>query len=110
MAKDVIYSESELNMAKNELSKYASYLSRQMEQFDKILQGVQNCAVDGQIKLGLAVFAGQVRPLAGKVNEIVDEKAANVVKKAISDVKAADTFRYPDSFMNQIIAVLRAFL
>lgn len=112
MARDVVYSESELCVAKNVLLSYADYLARQMEAFNKELGNIQGKVIDDKlICAGISNLSFRVKPLAKNVYETVNRDVCQVVDNAMSEVsKAADAFKYPASLLDTISSLLAAFL
>lgn len=112
MAQDVVYSESELCMAKNNLLSYADYMVRQMDAFQKALSDIQAGAIqDKLICAGISGLSFRVKPLAKNVFRVVDQDVCKAVDNAISEVStAADAFKYPASLLDTISSLLSAFL
>lgn len=111
MGQGVVYSESELCIARNAMLQYTEFLVRKMEQYDNILQAVMSCEMESaQIRSGLISFASRVRPLATEAYNIVSVDVNRVIGEMVAQVRGEDTFKYPETMMDQIRAILKSFL
>lgn len=108
---DVICSAPEIKVACNKIESYLDFLVRQMETYMKVLSEVQkNGICDDLISARLSEIAASVKECARTLNYIYGDYIQMTANREISEIRAADTFQFPNELLARISSILAIFI
>ncbi len=107
----VICSQGDISIACNKIEKYLEGLSTDMALYIKVLSNVQQDAIrDHEIDAALSELAKKVQIQAVALKYFYDDYVKMTASREISEIKAADSFNFPNELMAKISSFLAMFL
>lgn len=107
----VICVEDEIKSACNKLINYIDYLERKKNDFTTILAAVQQCGIkDDLISSRLSEIAELTSIPSKTVSLSMEYSAKPTISSFVNELSKADDFKYPESFLDDIRAILKQFL
>lgn len=104
---DIVCAEGELSAAVKKIQQYIEFLQNSIADYSRLVssvEGIKDQRITRQLKLLAAEVAKQNQALSE-----LSRMTSETVMEHISDIEAADNFRYPDIGAEGIRALLSGF-
>lgn len=107
MSIDLVCSEGEYTKASNKTQRYAAFLKNQLERYIAILTA--SGIVSESVGNSQEALIANARTIASSLDSVTSSFASILTKQA-ADLEEIDDFQYPDLHMDDVVALLAAFL